>query len=74
MSITLAEGVIVRVINTILGSAYIAAILAALIVGPLILLHGYRQWWLVIVYAVVACAVIGGLISHHRIAGRNGKS
>ncbi len=71
MSIAFPEGVIVRVVNTIIGSAYTAVILAALILGPLVLLHGYREWWLVIVYAVVACAVVGGLISHHRMVRQN---
>jgi hypothetical protein len=59
---------------TVITSAYIAVFLAVLVWGPLIALHGYRQWWVVLFYAVIACATIGGLISHHRIAGRNGKS
>ena len=74
MSITFPEGVIVRTINTIIASAYITVILAALVLGPLIVLHGYRAWWLVVFYAGLAGAVIGGNISHHRIARRNRKS
>jgi hypothetical protein len=70
MSITFPEGVIVRTIGTIIASAYITVILAALVLGPLVLLHGYRAWWLVIFYAGAAIAVIGGLISH----GRGGRA
>jgi hypothetical protein len=55
----------------ILSIAYIAAFLAVLVWGPLIALHGYRQWWVVLFYAIIAVATIGGLISHHRIVRRN---
>jgi hypothetical protein len=74
MSITFPEEVIVSTINTIIASAYIAVILAALVLGPLILLHGYRQWWLVTVYAGAAIAITGGSISRYRIGRRNRKS
>jgi hypothetical protein len=70
MSITFPERVIVRTIGTIIASAYIAVILAALLLGPLVLLHGYRAWWLVIFYAGTAVAVIGGLISRRRFVGQ----
>ncbi len=59
--------------NFILGG-YIAAILAVIIWLPLIALHGYRQWWVVIFYAGFFGAVIAGTISHYRIVGRNRKS
>ena len=70
MSITFPEGVIVRTTGTIIASAYIAVILAALVLGPLVLLHGYRAWWLVIFYAGMAIAIIGGIIGHGRGGGR----
>jgi hypothetical protein len=73
MSITFPEGVIVRTTGTIIASAYIAVILAALVLGPLVLLHGYRAWWLVIFYAGTAVAVIGGIISRSRGGGRAAK-
>jgi hypothetical protein len=63
MSITFPEGVIVRVIGIAIAGAYVTVILAALVLGPLILLHGYRQWWVVTFYAVVAVGVFGGSIS-----------
>jgi hypothetical protein len=69
MSITFPEGVIVRT-GTIIASAYITVILAALVLGPLVLLHGYRAWWLVIFYAGTAIAITGGIISHGRGGGR----
>jgi hypothetical protein len=74
MSITSPEGVIVSKGPGIFSIAYIAVFLAVLVWGPLIALHGYRQWWVVLFYAVIAVATIGGLIGHHRIAGRNGTS
>jgi hypothetical protein len=69
MSITFPEGVIVRTTGTIIAGAYIAVILAALLLGPLVILHGYRAWWLVIFYAGTAVAIIGGLISRSRGGG-----
>lgn len=74
MSITLRRGVIVRTTGTIILSAYIAALMAALVLGPLIVLHAYRQWLFATFYAVIASATIGGIISHYRMAGRNRKS
>ncbi len=59
-----------RTAGTIIASAYIAVILAALLLGPLVLLHGYRAWWLVIFYAGMAIAIIGGIISRGRGGGR----
>ena len=63
-----------RITGTIIASAYIAVILAALVLGPLIILHGYHAWWLVTFYAVVAIAIIGGSISRYRMVRRNRKS
>jgi hypothetical protein len=65
MSIAFPEGVIVRSAGTIILSAYIAVLLAALFFGPLIILHGYRAWWLVTFYAVAVCAYVGGSISRY---------
>jgi len=68
------ELVIVRNTGTIILSAYIAVLMAALLLGPLIVLHGYRAWWLVTFYAVLASAAIGGSISRYRMVRRNRKS
>ena len=62
-----------RTTGTIIAGAYIAVILAALVLGPLVLLHGYRAWWLVIFYAGTAVAIIGGIISRSRGGGRAAK-
>lgn len=73
MSATFPEGVNVRATGTIILSAYIAAIMVALVFGPLIVLHGYRAWWLDTFYALAATATIGGIISHYRTGGRKKK-
>jgi hypothetical protein len=70
VSITFAEGVIVSVGKIILG-AYIVVLLAALLLGPLIVLHGYRAWWLDIFYAMIVGGYIGGSISRYGIGRRN---
>lgn len=67
----MAEGVIVRRIGTVIIDAYVAIILVALVFGPLVVLHGYRAWWLVTFYAVVGTATVGGIISRYRVVGRN---
>jgi general stress protein CsbA len=74
MSIAFPEGVIVRTAGTIILTAYIAIIMVALFLGPLILLHGYRQWWLVTFDVVFACAFIGGSIRHYTVVGPSTKS
>jgi hypothetical protein len=74
MSIAFPEGVVVRSAGTIILGAYIAVLMAALILGPLVILHGYRAWWLDVFYAVLAGAYIGGIISRQRVAGRNAES
>lgn len=74
LSITFPAGVIVSTIKTRILGAYITAILAVFLWGPLIALHGYRQWFVVMFYAVFASAIIAGSISHYRIVRRNRKS
>ena len=53
-------------IKTKILGAYITAILAAFVWGPLIALHGYRQWWLVMFYAAFRQRY------HRRIIGTHG--
>ena len=71
--ITLPEGVIVGKIGSIIKGVYMAVILAGLVWYTLDVKNGYRVWWLVVFYAVLVIASIGGLISHHRTV-RNGTS
>lgn len=63
-----------RTVRTIIFSAYMTVCVVALILGPLVVLHGYRAWWVDTFYAVLACAVIGGNVSHHRSAQRSSHS
>jgi len=63
-----------KIIRAIIFGAYMAVCLIALVLGPLIVLHGYRAWWLDTFYAVLACAVIGGNISHFRSGQQNSHS
>jgi hypothetical protein len=70
MSITFPEGVIVSP-KTIITNAYMLVLLAIMVWGPLIALHGYRQWWAVLFYAEIASAFIGGSIIHYRTVRRN---
>lgn len=63
-----------RIIRKTIFGAYMAVCLAALILGPLVLLHGYRAWWLDIGFGVLAVAAIGGNVAHYRVAPRNGHS
>jgi hypothetical protein len=58
-------------IRTIITDAYMMAILAVSVWGPLVALHGYRQWWVVTFYAAFACAVLGGSIGRYRLLRRN---
>lgn len=60
-----------RIIRRTIFGAYMAVWIAALILGPLIVLHGYRAWWLDVPYAALVIAAIGGNIAHYRPAGRN---
>jgi Zn-dependent protease len=61
-------------IKNIFLSAYFAAWLAAFILVPLIGMHGYRQWWLVTLYVLMAVTAVAGSINHYRIGRRNRKS
>jgi H+/Cl- antiporter ClcA len=54
-------GVFVKALGTTILAAYIAVLMAALLFGPLLLLHGYREWWLVIFYAGAVLASIAGI-------------
>jgi hypothetical protein len=54
-------------------NAYITAIVAVFLWGPLIALHGYREWWVVMFYAAFIGAVIAGSISHYRLVRQNRK-
>ena len=58
----------------IIMNAYAALILAILVLGPLILMHGYRVWWVDIIYAAFATGAIGGIMSHYRMVWRTKKS
>ena len=58
----------------IILNAYIAVLLAALLLGPLVVLHGYRAWWLDIFYAMIAAGYIGGIISRYGSGQRNGSA
>ena len=60
--------------KTIISGAGITAIVGASVLYPLVVLHGYRQWWVVTFYGVFASAVVAGTISHYRLVRRNGKS
>jgi hypothetical protein len=74
LSAPIPQGVIMRAIRAFIFGAYITVWTVAMILGPLILLHGYRAWWLDTAYAVLACAAIGGNIRHYRTAQHNGHS
>ena len=58
-------------VRTIMTDAYMLALLAVSVWGPLITLHGYRQWWAVTFYAAFGCAIIAGAISRYRFVRRN---
>lgn len=62
---------VMSIIGPIIAIAYITVILAALVLGPLVLLRGYRQWWVVTFYAIAAVGSIGGSISHYLDGRRN---
>ena len=63
-----------RIIRATIFSVYMTIWIVALTLGPLIVLHGYRAWWLDVADGVLTCAVIGGNIAHYRTARRNGHS
>jgi len=55
-----------RIIRAAIFSVYFTIWLVALILGPLVVLHGYRAWWLDVPFAVLGIAAIGGNIAHYR--------
>jgi hypothetical protein len=61
-------------IKNIFMSAYFAACMAAVVYVPLFLLHGYRYWWLIALYALLAVTAAIGSISRYRTERRNRKS
>jgi hypothetical protein len=61
-------------IKNVFIAAYFAACMAAVIYVPLIVWHGYRQWWLDSFYALMAVTAAAGSISHYRTERRNRKS
>lgn len=63
-----------RTTGTILMNAYAALLLAVLVLGPLVLMHGYRTWWVVVFYAAVGVGAIGGIVSHYSAGVRKRKS
>ena len=60
--------------KTIISGAGVTAIVGATVLYPLVVLHGYRQWWAVTFYGVFVGAVVAGTISHDRLVRRNRKS
>jgi hypothetical protein len=61
-------------IKNIFMSAYFAACMAAVVYVPVFVLHGYRYWWLIALYALLAVTAAAGSISHYRAERRNRKS
>ena len=74
MGVTFPEGVIVKTFGNIIMNGYAAFILAVLIVGPLIILRGYHQGWVIIFYVAFAIGAIAGITGHYRMVWRNRKS
>ena len=63
-----------KIIRKTIFAAYMTVCIVALIFGPLIVLHGYRAWWLDLFDGALVFAVVGGTISHYRTAGQSGHS
>jgi hypothetical protein len=74
MRFTFPERVIVGSTPNVIIGAYITAIVAVFLVYPLVVMHGYRTWWVVLFYAIFVGAAIGGSVSHYRIVRRNMRS
>ena len=53
---------------------YFAACVAAVYYVPLFLLHGYRYWWPIAMYATLVIITAAGAISHYRNDRRNRES
>ena len=63
-----------KTVGNIIMNGYAAFIIVVLIVGPLIILRGYHQGWVLIFYAAFAIGAIGGIGSRYLKIGRSGKS
>jgi hypothetical protein len=61
-------------IKNIFMNAYFVACMAAVVYVPLFALHGYRYWWAIAFYALMAVTAAAGSISHYRAERRNRKS
>jgi hypothetical protein len=64
----------VKTTGNIIMNAYAAFILAVLIVGPLIILRGYHQGWVIIFYVAFFVGAIGGIGSRYLKIGRSKKN
>jgi hypothetical protein len=64
----------VSITKNIITSTYIWVILLAFVYGPLVALHGWREWWVLVFYGVVTAGVVGGFLSHYGNVGRTSKS
>jgi len=60
--------------QSVIVSTYIVIILVAIVLGPLIVLRGYRTWWVALFYAIFIGAAIAGSIGHYRTARRDKES
>ena len=61
-------------IKNIFMSAYFAGCMAAVVYFTLFVLHGYRHWWLIALYVLLAVTAAAGSISHYLNERRNRKS
>jgi hypothetical protein len=64
----------VKAAGNIIMNAYAALIIVVLIVGPLIILRGYHQGWVIIFYAGFFAGAIGGIVARYTPLGRSRKS
>ncbi|MGH3255494.1 MAG: hypothetical protein ACRDOU_08810 [Streptosporangiaceae bacterium] len=58
-------------ITQVSSNAYMAVLLVVFVLGPLIVMHGYRVWWVDTFYAAFAVATISGSIGRYRLVRRN---
>lgn len=61
-------------IKNIFVSVYFTVCMAAVVYVPLFVLRGYRHWWLIAFYALMAVTAAAGSISHYRTERWNRKS
>jgi len=59
--------------NIFMG-VYFTVCMATVVYFPLFVLHGYRHWWLIALYALMAVTAAAGSISHYRTERRNKQS